>query len=192
MRAHDREALSLTTMLAHPACVFVSPRRSVSWVASSLDQAEAWVRHLNATKEVPNTLNAMLVEWKKNKDLWRCLGTWPKCHSSLKTAHSGRGCAIPASPRCPPAFSDVPSSQLPTFPLFGHFAIRFALLRIVKQRQPVFIPLLALSTLCILELGLFCTAGVPLRNIPRQRRPTYDADLVLACFIFVIYFVSEI
>lgn len=47
----------------------------VKWKAQSLEQAEAWVRHLVATREVPNTLAFMLTEWKKNKDLVRCVGT---------------------------------------------------------------------------------------------------------------------
>jgi hypothetical protein len=48
---------------------------SVKWVAATLDHAEAWVRHLNSTKDIPNTLTQMLSEWKKNKDLTRCIGT---------------------------------------------------------------------------------------------------------------------
>lgn len=48
---------------------------SVKWLTASLEQAEAWVKHLEATRDVPNTLASMVVEWKKNKEFVRCVGT---------------------------------------------------------------------------------------------------------------------
>lgn len=64
--------------LIEKRCFVAIGKKSVKWSTPTIEQAELWVQHLESTREVPNTLASMLTEWKKNKELVRCVGTSQK------------------------------------------------------------------------------------------------------------------